>query len=110
MKKKSQQQVIDAIDASQAKTAEEARKRDLQSAYEQGYRHGYAGASLWASDEINRLTDMILRSRDEILGKNKELCQHIADRCGRDIHTAVPGVSVHPRGSENPTRDRATDE
>lgn len=84
---------------------DETTKSELQSAYEQGYRNGYAGASLWASDEINRLTDMMLRSRDEILRKNKELCQYIADRCGRHIHTAIPGVTVHPHGSDQPTRE-----
>jgi hypothetical protein len=77
-----------------------ARAQELQAAFEHGYRSGGVGACLWAADEINRLTDMLLRSRDEILKKNKEICQSIADKCGKEIHTAVAGVSVQPRGIE----------
>ena len=85
------------------KSLEEHRKRELQAVFVEGYRKGAAGASLWLSDEINRLTDLILSSREQILGKNKEICQRIADRCGRDIYTATPGECVSPRGAEKPT-------
>lgn len=82
----------------------EVHQRELLYAYSQGYRDGGLGASLGMADEINRLTDMVLRSRSEILEHNKKICQDIADRTGREIHTADPKITVKPRGKEQPSK------